>query len=231
MGMTERTEIVLGLSAIQSLKNSKVIVFGVGGVGGYVCEMLVRTGVGSVTIVDFDTVSESNLNRQIIATVDTVGKQKVQVMQERIKSINPHCVVKTFNQKLLPENLEDFELDSYDFVVDCIDMVKSKVSLIAYCNKNNINIISSMGTGNKCGIPSFKVCDLFDTKYDRLARVLRHDLKKLGVTKTMVVCTDEQPAKANKDTTTIGSVVYYPASSACVISAYVVNNLIKQKEL
>lgn len=230
MGMTERTEIVLGKTAINVLKDSKVIVFGVGGVGGYVCEMLVRTGVGSITLVDFDVVSESNLNRQIIATIDAIDKPKVEVMKERIHKINPDCIVETFNQKLSPDNLLDFNLDKYDFVADCIDMVKSKVALINYCYQNKINIVSSMGTGNKSGIPNFKVCDLFDTKYDRLARILRHELKKAGVLKTTVVCTDEQPKKIEESGNVIGSVVYYPASSACVISSYIVNNLIKLKK-
>ena len=224
MGMLDRAEIILKQDGISKLKNSKVIVFGVGGVGGYVCEMLVRTGVGSITLVDFDVVSDSNLNRQIIALNSTLGKPKVECMRDRILDINPNCNVTIFNSKLLPENLESFNLNGYDYVVDCIDMVTSKIALIKYCFDNNVNIISSMGTGNKNGIPNFKVCDLFQTKYDKLAKVLRHELKKRGVTHHTVVCSDEQPLKS---TGTVGSLVYYLAMSGCVLSAYVIKELTK----
>lgn len=224
MGMLDRTEIILQASGIQKLQNSKIIVFGVGGVGGYVCEMLSRTGVGSITIVDFDVVSDSNLNRQIIALNSTLGKLKVDVMKQRILDINPKCNILALNTKLLPENIQQFNLKSYDYVVDCIDMVTSKIALIKYCHDNDINIISSMGTGNKNGIPHFKVCDLFETKYDKLAKILRHELKKQNILSHMVVCTDEPPLKCGQ---VVGSLVYYPAMSGCVLSAYIINNLVK----
>lgn len=224
MGMKDRTKLILKDEGIDKLAKSSVIVFGVGGVGGYVCEMLARTGVGNITMVDFDTVSDSNLNRQIVALNSTIGVEKVVVMKNRIKDINPECKVTIKIEKLLPENIEQFNLKNYNYVVDCIDMVKSKIALINYCYQNDINIISSMGTGNKNGIPNFKVCDLFETKYDGLARVLRRELKKLGVTNSLVVCTDEQSLQGLD---AIGSLVYYPAMCGCVLSAHVVNQLTK----
>lgn len=224
MGMKDRTKLILKDEGIDKLAKSSVIVFGVGGVGGYVCEMLARTGVGNITMVDFDTVSDSNLNRQIVALNSTIGVEKVVVMKNRIKDINPECKVTIEIEKLLPENIEQFNLKNYNYIVDCIDMVKSKIALINYCYQNDINIISSMGTGNKNGIPNFKVCDLFETKYDGLARVLRRELKKLGVTNSLVVCTDEQSLQGLD---AIGSLVYYPAMCGCVLSAHVVNQLTK----
>lgn len=221
MSMNDRTKLLLKDEGLEKLKKAKVIVFGIGGVGGYVCEMLVRTGIENITIVDFDVVSESNLNRQIIALNSTLNISKVDAMQARLLDINPNLKLTKLNIKLTVENIEQFNLSNYDFVVDCIDMVKSKIALIYFCHKNNINIISSMGTGNKANIPNFKVCDLYQTKYDGLARVLRHELKKLGVTSHLVVCTDEQPVKADG----LGSVVYYPAMCACVLSAYVIKQL------
>lgn len=224
MGMKDRTKLILKDEGLDKLAKSSVIVFGVGGVGGYVCEMLARTGVGNITMVDFDTVSDSNLNRQIVALNSTIGVEKVVVMKNRIKDINPECKVTIKIEKLLPENIEQFNLNNYNYVVDCIDMVKSKIALINYCYQNQINIISSMGTGNKNGIPNFKVCDLFETKYDGLARVLRRELKKLGVPNSLVVCTDEQSLQGLD---AIGSLVYYPAMCGCVLSAHVVNELTK----
>ena len=224
MAWTDRTKILLGEEGLENLDKAKVIIFGVGGVGGYVTEMLARTGVGNLTLVDFDVVSESNLNRQIIALNSTIGVEKVVVMRNRIKDINPKCNVEIKIEKVLPENIESFNLGSYDYVIDCIDMVKSKIALIDYCAKHNIKIVSSMGAGNKFGIPHFKVCDLFETKYDGLARVLRRELKKLGVEKSTVVCTDEQSIPS----TTVGSVVYYPAMCGCVVASFVINELSKK---
>lgn len=221
--MHTRTKIILGESGVNTLNQKKVIVFGVGGVGGYVAEMLARTGIGSITIVDFDIVSQSNLNRQIIALNSTIGVEKVVVMKNRLKDINPNIIVEAINDKLTPENIEKFNLSTYDYVIDCIDMVKSKVALIKYCFDNHIKIICSMGTANRSHIPYFDVYDLYDTKNDGLARVLRRELKKLNVDKLNVVCSSNLPFSSR----TLGSLVYFPASCACCLTAFVVDELLK----
>ena len=222
--MFERTEIILGKENIEKLKQSKIIIFGVGGVGGYACEMLARMGVGEITIVDFDVVSKSNINRQIIALNSTVNKLKVDVMSKRVKDINPDCNIVALNEKLLPENIEKFNLQYYDYVIDCIDMLKSKTSLIDYCYKNNIKIICAMGAGNKRGIPKFEVCDIFKTQYDNLAKKLRKELKVLGVKKLDVVCSNQQSIKAEK----VGSLVYYPAVCGATLASFVVESLLEK---
>lgn len=224
--MFRRTEILLG-DDIQKLHNSNVIVFGVGGVGGYVAEMLVRSGVGNITIVDFDNVDISNKNRQIIALDSTIGKAKVDVMADRLHDICNFCNVTKINAKLLPENIEEFHLDRYDYIIDAIDMVSSKLSLIVYAHENNLPIISAMGAGNRVGIPSFKVADIFETYNDGLAKVLRKKLRENNISKHTVVFT-ENIATPNGDT--IGSIAYYPAMCGCVLSAYVIEKLIGEKK-
>lgn len=223
MGMHARTKILLGESGIDKLSQKKVIIFGVGGVGGYVAEMLARTGVGSITLVDFDVVSLSNLNRQIIALNSTIGVEKVLIMKNRIKDINPEIKADAVVKKLTPENIEDFNLSLFDYVVDCIDMVKSKIALIKHCFDNNINIVCSMGTANRNHIPYFDIYDLFSTKNDGLARVLRRELKKIGVDKLNVVCSSNLPISSQE----LGSLVYFPASCACCLSAFVIDELLK----
>lgn len=222
MEQFERTELLIGKENIQKLASKNVIVFGVGGVGGYVCEMLVRTGIENITIVDFDTVSVSNINRQIIALNSTVGKYKVDVMKERLLDINPNCNVVVIKNKLLPENLQDFNLEEFDYVADCIDMKNSKVALIEYCCNKNINIISAMGAGNKFGIPNFVVKDIYKTSYDGLAKVLRRKLKQLGVKHHNVVVCEQQ----SKDLVPVGSIVFYPAMCGCVLASKIINDFI-----
>ena len=224
MSFDERTKALIGENNIELLKSKKVIIFGIGGVGGYVVEMLVRTGVENITIVDFDVVSESNINRQIIANINTVGKLKVDCFKERILSINPNCIVNCIPEKLTEQNLESFDLKNYNFVIDCIDMVNSKVALIKYCHDNNIKIISSMGAGNRFAIPKFEICDIYKTQNDGLAKSIRSKLKKLGVKKLMV-CYSNQDAKKQK---IIGSIAYFPAMAGITISAYVINQFIKE---
>ncbi|MGD9901402.1 MAG: ThiF family adenylyltransferase [Spirochaetales bacterium] len=222
MGFEERTKLVLGDEAIEKLKNAKVIVFGVGGVGGYVCEMLTRTGVGSLTIVDFDTVSVSNLNRQIIALTSTLGKKKVEVMQNRLKDINPSLNLLALDKKFSAETKEFFKLQNYDYVVDAIDILDNKIDLIAYAKELNVKIISAMGAGNRGGIPHFEVVDIFKTSYDSLAKKVRKLLKDRGVNNLTVVYTKEPPQKLKP----VGSVVYYPAMCGTVLAAKVINNII-----
>ncbi|MBQ0017217.1 MAG: ThiF family adenylyltransferase [Clostridiales bacterium] len=223
MGMHDRTKIVIGEDALKKLRDSKVIIFGIGGVGGYVAEMLSRSGIGNLTLVDFDVVSESNVNRQIVALNSTIGVEKVVVMKNRIGDIDKSINVETKIEKLTEENINSFNLQSFDYVIDCIDMVKSKIALMKYCYENNIKLISSMGTGNRNGIPDFEVKDIYETKDDGLARVLRRELKKIGVQKATVVCSNNHPISSRE----LGSIVYFPASASCLISACVVEQLIK----
>ena len=223
MNINERTISLIGQENVDNLASKKVIVFGVGGVGGYVVEMLARTNIGHIAIVDFDVVSESNINRQIIATIENVGKLKVDCFKKRILSINPNCDVETFAIQLNENNIKDFKLENYDYIIDCIDMFKSKIALIQYCNQNNLKLISSMGAGNRFQIPEFEICDISKTKNDGLARKLRYELKKIGITHT-IVCYTSQDAKKQK---VIGSIAYFPAMAGIKIGAFVVNELIK----
>lgn len=223
MGFNERTVALIGKQNYDKLVSKKVIIFGCGGVGGYVIEMLARTGVGYLSLVDFDTVSESNINRQIIATTDTVGKYKTECFVDRIKKINSDCIVKVYNERLSNENINNFDLKNFDYVIDCIDDVKAKVELIKYCNKNSIKLISSMGAGNRFDMPNFVVGDIFETKNDGLAKAVRARLKKEGIKKAKVVYTTSLPQKCE----VVGSIGYYPAMCGITISAYVVNQLIK----
>ena len=224
MSFDERTIDLIGEESNNQLKQKNVIIFGVGGVGGYVVEILARSGIQNITLVDFDTISDSNINRQIIATNQTVGKLKVDCFKQRIFDINPNCEVKTIAEKLTEENISKFELKKYDFVIDCIDMVSSKVALIKYCYENNIKIVSSMGAGNRYQIPKFEICDINKTENDGLAKVIRTKLRQLGV-KKCTVCYSKQDAKKQK---VIGSIAYFPASCGITIGAYVINCLLKE---
>lgn len=221
--MFRRTEILLG-DKIEKLFKSNVIIFGVGGVGGYVAEMLVRSGVGSITLVDYDIVDISNKNRQIIALDSTIGKNKVDVWKERLLDINNKCKVTIYNQKLTKDNIDSFNLNQYDYIIDAIDMVSSKVALIEYAYKNQIRIISAMGAGNRIGIPEFVIDDIYNTYNDGLAKVLRHNLRKVGVEKHKVVFCKNN---ATPNGETIGSIAYFPAMCGCVLSAYVIDELIR----
>lgn len=218
-----RINIVLGEDNVKKLAHKKVIIFGVGGVGGYVCEMLTRMGIENIDIVDFDIISRSNINRQIIALNSTIGKPKVEVMKARMLDINPNCKINAFNKKLTPENIEDFNLQQYDYVADCIDMVSSKIELIKYCNKRNINCLSAMGAGNRSSYPYFEVKDIFKTSYDGLAKVIRRKLNELNIKNHNVVICEQQTQKSSL----VGSVVYYPAMCACVMSSKIIQDLIK----
>lgn len=222
--MFRRTEILLG-DKFNKIKDANVIIFGIGGVGGYTAEMLVRMGVGSITLVDYDSVDVSNKNRQIIALDSTIGKLKVDVMKDRIYDINKDCRVNAINKKLLADNIHEFELNQFDYIIDAIDMVTSKIALIEYAKNSNIPIISAMGAGNRLGIPSVKVVDISKTHDDGLAKVLRKKLRERGITKHNVVFVENTPTP-NGDT--IGSVAYFPAICGCMMSAFVIEELIKE---
>ena len=178
---------------MDKLAGSKVAVFGIGGVGGYVCEALVRSGVGAFDLIDDDKVCLTNLNRQIIATRSTVGKYKTDVMRDRMLDINPNVEVEVHKCFFLPENADDFPWDSYDYVVDAVDTVTAKIALVMKCKEKNIPIISSMGAGNKLDGSQFKVADIYKTKVCPLAKVMRYELRRRGIKSLKVVYSKEPP--------------------------------------
>ena len=194
-----RTELLLGKETMDKLANSRVAVFGIGGVGGYVCEALVRTGVGAFDLIDDDKVCLTNLNRQIIATRKTVGQYKADVMKERMLEINPKVDVRVHKCFFLPENAEEFPFEEYDYIVDAVDTVTAKISLVMKAQEMNIPIISSMGAGNKLDASKFQVADIYKTKVCPLAKVMRRELKKRGVKKLKVVYSEEQPTRPIED--------------------------------
>ena len=194
-----RTELLLGKEAMDKLKNSRVAVFGIGGVGGYVCEALVRSGVGAFDLIDDDKVCLTNLNRQIIATRKTVGKYKVDVMKERMLEINPDVNVRIHKCFFLPENADEFPFDEYDYVVDAVDTVTAKIELVMKSQAMNVPIISSMGAGNKLDASAFKVADIYKTQMCPLAKVMRRELKKRHVKKLKVVYSEEKPTRPIED--------------------------------
>lgn len=227
-----RTELLLGEEGVEKLKSSKIIVFGVGGVGSFVVEALTRSGVGNLVLVDNDTICISNLNRQILATQDTVGRVKVEAMKERVLSINPKCNVEIIQQFITPENIEEVIPTDIDYVVDAIDTVTTKLALAEYCYKNEINIISSMGTGNKLDPTMFQVSDVFKTKVCPLAKVMRSELKKRGVKKLKVVYSEEIPqtpdkgrAVASQKRQTPGSISFVPPVAGMIIAGEVIKSL------
>ena len=194
-----RTELLLGKEAMDKLANSRVAVFGIGGVGGYVCEALVRSSVGAFDLIDDDKVCLTNLNRQIIATRKTVGQYKADVMKERMLEINPKVDVRVHKCFFLPENADEFPFEEYDYIVDAVDTVTAKISLIMKAQELNIPIISSMGAGNKLDASKFQVADIYKTKVCPLAKVMRRELKKRGVKKLKVVYSEEQPTRPIED--------------------------------
>ena len=194
-----RTELLLGKEAMNKLENSRVAVFGIGGVGGYVCEALARSGVYSFDLIDDDKVCLTNLNRQIIATRKTVGQYKTEVMRDRILEINPKADVRIHQCFYLPENASDFDFSEYDYVVDAVDTVTAKIELIMRAKESGTPIISSMGAGNKLDASAFRVADIYKTKVCPLAKVMRRELKKRGVKKLKVVYSEEQPIRPIED--------------------------------
>lgn len=194
-----RTELLLGKEAMNKLSGSRVAVFGIGGVGGYACEALVRSGVGKFDLIDDDKVCLTNLNRQIIATRKTVGKYKVEVMKDRILEINPDADVRIHKCFFLPENADEFPFEEYDYIVDAVDTVTAKITLVMKAQEKNRTIISSMGAGNKLDGSQFKVSDIYKTKMCPLAKVMRRELKKRSVKKLKVVYSEEKPIKPFED--------------------------------
>ncbi len=232
MSQFSRTELLLGEEAMNRLKNARVAVFGVGGVGGYVVEALARSGVGSLDIIDNDTVALSNLNRQIIATHETVGMYKTDAAEQRIRKINPDCVVRGFKTFFMPETEEEFDFKSYDYVVDAIDTVKGKLALIEKAEKARTPVISSMGAGNKLHPEMLELADIYETSVCPLARVMRSELRKRGIKKLKVVYSKEPPVRPVKksDEQTVrrdipGSTAFVPSAAGLIIAGEVVRHI------
>ena len=235
--MFTRTAMLLGEDAIERLTKARVAVFGIGGVGGYVVEALVRAGVGSLDLIDNDVVCESNLNRQIIAIRSNIGRAKVEAMAERIEDINPQCQVKTHQCFYLPENSGSFDFSKYDYVVDAIDTVTGKIQLVMQAREAGIPIISSMGTGNKLNPTQLEVTDIYKTSVCPLAKVMRRELKARGVEGLKVVYSKEEPLtpmlpKKENSTgvrrATPGSVSFVPSVAGLIIASEVIKDLIKK---
>lgn len=242
--MFTRTQLLLGEASLERLRNSRVAIFGIGGVGGYVCEALVRSGVGAFDLIDNDQVCLSNLNRQIIATQDTVGKYKVDVMKERMLSINPQVKVRTWQKFFLPENADEFPFEEYDYVVDAIDTITAKLEIIVRAKTLGIPVISAMGAGNKLDPTRFQVTDIYKTSMDPLAKVMRRELKKRNIKSLKVVYSDEQPLtpgaadgintqreqntpapEQGRRRSTPGSTAFVPAVCGLILAGEVVKDL------
>lgn len=249
-----RTELLLGKNAMERLSRVRVAVFGVGGVGGYAVEALVRSGIGAIDLIDNDKVCLTNLNRQIIATRNTIGQYKVDVMCDRILEINPECQVNVHKCFYLPETQAEFDFTQYSYVVDAVDTVTAKIALIQQAEEAGTPIISSMGAGNKLNPAEFEVADIYQTSVDPLARVMRRELKKRGIQKLKVVYSKEEPLtpiaqteeacmemaenvteeaklqefKAEKRRVTPGSTAFVPSVAGLLIASEVVKDLIRK---
>ena len=227
-----RTELLIGNNAVNKLKNSRVAVFGIGGVGGYTVEALARSGVGTLDLFDNDTINITNINRQIIATHKTLNRLKVEAARDRILDINPQIRVNCFNLFYSDETADSIDLGKYDYVVDAIDTVTSKLLLIKNCIDGNVPIISSMGTGNKLDASRLEVTDIYKTSVCPLARVMRYELKKLGIKKLKVVYSKDEPIKPQIQSEEFGrhipgSTAFVPGAAGLIIAGEVIKDLIK----
>lgn len=242
-----RTQLVYGRDAMEILADSRVAVFGIGGVGGYTVEALARSGVGKLDLIDDDKVCLTNVNRQILATLKTVGQYKVDVAEERIHSINPQCEVRTYKTFYMPDTEKEFDFTQYDYIVDAIDTVNGKLALVENANAADTPIISSMGAGNKVNAAAFEVADIYDTSVCPLARVMRYECRKRGIKKLKVVYSKEKPIRPLEDMSiscrkhcvcppgtrkcTVrrdipGSTAFVPPVAGLIIAGEVVNDLI-----
>ena len=227
-----RTALLIGDKGVEKLKKARVAVFGIGGVGGYVVEALARSGVGALDLIDKDTVSESNINRQIIALHSTVGRLKTEVAAERARDINPNVTVRTHNVFYLPETADSFDFSQYDYVVDAIDTVSGKLALIEQAKKANIPVISSMGAGNKLDVTAFEVADIAKTSVCPLARVMRREFKKRGIEHVKVVYSKEEPLASSvtdeeSGKAVPGSIAFVPSVVGLILAGEVIKDLIK----
>ena len=227
-----RLELLIGKEELNKLANKNILVFGLGGVGGNVCDALVRSGIKNISIVDNDKVSITNINRQLIANVNTVGKYKVDVMEKHLKSINPDVNVKKINMFYLPENSEEIDFSEYDYVVDAIDTVSAKIDIIKRCKTLHIPVISALGCGNKMNPTMLEVSDLSKTSYDPLAKVLRRELKKFDIIHVKVVYSKEPPmplvevCEENSKKNIPGSSAFVPPVAGIIIARAVIKDLL-----
>ncbi len=221
-----------GKTSLDKLKESTVAIFGIGGVGSYVAETLARAGIGNIILIDSDKICESNINRQIHATTKTIGKYKVEVMKERILDINKEANVTTYTTFVNEENIDNILSNNYDYIVDAIDTISSKLSIILHAKKNNINIISSMGAANKLDPTKFEVSDIKKTSVCPVAKILRKKLKDLGIANLKVVYSKEEPLKINSENLDdngkkiLGSISFVPSAVGIIISSEVVKDII-----
>ncbi|MEE1079076.1 MAG: tRNA threonylcarbamoyladenosine dehydratase [Agathobacter sp.] len=223
MSIFERTEALFGSESMEALARSHVAVFGVGGVGGHVAEALARTGIGKIDLIDKDVVSESNINRQIIALCSTIGRPKVEVMKERILDINPECEVQGYECFFLPETKEQFDFSKYDYVVDAVDTVTAKIALVMACHEVGTPIISSMGAGNKMHPEMFEITDIYKTSVCPLAKVMRKELKTRGIKKLKVVYSKEEPVLKRR---VPASNAFTPSVAGLLLAGEVIRELI-----
>ena len=221
-----RTELLIGKEGIEKLKKAKVVIFGIGGVGSFVVEGLARAGIGSFILIDSDEVSESNLNRQLIATTKTVGRAKVEIAKERILEINPNAKVEIHREFFVPESEEIFDT-SANYIVDAIDTVTAKIEIIVRANKLNIPIISSMGTGNKMDPTRFEIADIYKTSVCPLAKVMRKELRARDIKKLKVLYSREEPIK-QAERTAPGSISFVPSVAGLIIAGEVIKDIIRE---
>ncbi len=225
----ERTALIYGKETLEALENKKVMVVGLGGVGGYVVEALTRMGIGHFILIDHDVVSESNINRQLIATYQTIGQKKIDVMKERMLTIQPEVDVKTLDMFVLPENIDSINFEGVDYIVDAIDCVTAKIALVLKAKELNIPIISSMGTGNKVNPALLEITDIYKTSMCPLAKVMRHELKKRGIKKLKVLYSKEEQQKniiVDGKKRAPGSTPFVPSSAGLLIASEVTADLI-----
>lgn len=232
----DRTERLLGSSSMEKLKNARVAVFGIGGVGGHAADALVRSGIGAIDIIDSDEVAESNINRQLIATTNTVGRKKVEVMKEHLLAINPALKINIHDCFFLPETKQEFDFGKYDYVVDAVDTVTAKIALVESCQEAGVPIVSSMGAGNKVDPTAFEVADIYKTSVCPLAKVMRRELKKRNIKHLKVVYSKEEPLEPIELTAfvsdevrarraTPGSIAFVPSVAGLILAGEVIKDI------
>ena len=229
-----RTEMLIGNEGMEKLNNAKVAVFGLGGVGSFVCEGLARSGLGNFVLIDYDKIDESNINRQLIATEKTLGRYKVDLMKERILEINPNANVEVYKEFYMADSKSDIITEDLSYAVDCVDTIMAKIAIICSCNARNVPVISSMGTGNKLDPTMFEVADIYETSVCPLARIMKKDLKKRNIEKLKVVYSKENPINTNDCTINQnrkykvkGSVSFVPSVAGLIIAGEVIKDIIR----